>query len=90
MRAEGNLGAERGKHFEGGFREKQREKKKSENKGVSEGRVLLLGCVSIALGHQSVCVPCRCPVLSNLIYLPVLLLYLQYVRLLTAGLIVAA
>lgn len=58
-------------------------KKESKNKGVSEGRVLLLGCVSVALRHQSVCVACRCPVLSNLIYLPVLVLYLQYVKLIS-------
>ena len=48
---------------------------------MSEESVLLLGCVSFALGHRSVCVACRCPVLSNLIYMPALLSYLQYVRL---------
>lgn len=41
----------------GGFGRKPLEEKESESKG----RVLLLGCVSIALGHQAVCtlqMPC--------------------------------
>lgn len=65
-----------------------REKKEGENKGVSLERMLLLRCISIALGQQSVCVPCRCPVLSNLIYLPALLTARETV--LTAGLIAGA
>lgn len=31
----------------------------------------------------SVCLPCRCPTLSNPIYLPALLPYLQYLKLLS-------